>query len=250
MKKLAFIVFLLVIASVTAEIVTEGSVIDTKSIESSASSLDIKDAIKANLIRAYNGNEFEIDITKLPSVNDEPYVLTQITDMPIVIRSNNITINGKNLKFVKGNAFIMPLTNYVLTKNLRIYNTDKVIIEDSKFSFPTSKVVINKGVVYVGENNIPVKIMPNMIFNDLSNNLGEQNIKKVEILSSDKQLTYLYQFERPAKLFYLFNVKMNVDIKVNAQTGKYSLGKPIWAIFTAGENKGITDYNFTQYSAF
>lgn len=251
MKKLLIVIFLLAIVSVNAEIVTKGTVIDTKSIEDPISSLDIKDVIKENLIRSYKGDEFEIDVAKLPSVNDAPYILMQITELPIVLKKDSITINGKVIKLANGKAFVMPLTNYILAKNLRIHSVDEgLIIEDSKFSFPTSKVVISNGVVFIGENNIPVKVMPNMIFNDLIANLGEENVRRVEIQSNDKQLTYTYQFERPAKILYLINVKMDVDIKVDAETGKYKIKKPLWAIFSAGENAGITDYNFIQYAAF
>ncbi|MBU0930360.1 MAG: hypothetical protein KJ623_04800 [Nanoarchaeota archaeon] len=253
MKKvlLTIMIFVLLLAGVKAEIVTSGSVIDLDAIENPISSLDIKDVIKADLLRPYGSDEFQIDASKLPSLNDMPYVLTQITDKPIIMTNGSLTINGKSIKLINGYAFLMPLTKYTLAKNLRIsISNDKVKIEDSKISFQTTKVVIREGIVYVDDNNIPLRVMPNMIFNDLIIIFGEDNLRKTNLQIKNDKVSYDYQFERPAKLLYLFDTKMNIDIVVDANTAKYKIEKPFWSLFTSGENGDIKSYNFTKYAAF
>lgn len=245
-------IFLLILSSVKAEIVTPGSTISIKGELDTTSSLDIKDVIKENLLRPYGSNEFEIDVSKLPSVNDNRYVLTQISDKPIVITPEKFEVNGKGIKLINGNAFVMPLTKYTLAKNLRIFGVgsdDILKIEDSKLSFMTHKITIKDGIVYFGENDLPIKVMPNMILNDLIDMFNEQNLKKTKILVDDKKVEYSYTFKRPATLLF-WNTTMDVSINVDATTGKYSIKKPFYSIFFYGENAGIKDYNFTQYAAF
>ena len=253
MKKLLILLvtFALLASNIKAEIITEGTVIDLNAIENPTSSLDIKDIIKANLLRSYGEDKFQIDVKQLPSVNDDSYLLTQITEKPIVIKPDELTIDGKIIEFVNGNAFVMPLTKYQLAKNLRIKAAgDKVKIEDSKFSFNADKVVINSGIVFINEDKIPVKVMPNMIYNDLTSIFGEDKIRKVEIETKKDNLKYSYLFETSAKLFLSIDMKMNINIIVDAKTGKYSIDKPIWAVFASGENKNVDSYDFTKYGAF
>lgn len=253
MKNLALIavLFVLLTANLNAEIVTPGSVIDISAQEDKTSSLDIKDIVKADLLRPYGEDEFQIDVNKLPSVNDDPYLLTKISEKPIVITQDELTISDKGIKFINGNAFLMPLTKYTLAKNLRIKTTEnRVKIEDSKLSFQTDKAIIKDGVVYLGENEIPLKIMPNMILNDLIGALGEKNVKRVEIESGSKEIKYSYIFNVPAKLLFFFDTSMDINIIVDASTGKHKIKKPIWALFASGEESAIQNYNFTNYAAF
>lgn len=240
------------LSGVSAEIVTPGSVIDINAQENPTSSLDIKDVIKENLLRPYGSDGFEIDTSKLPSVNDDKYLLTQISTKPIVITPDKFEINGKGIRFINGNAFVMPLTKYELAKNLRISgigSNDILKIEDSKLSFKTHKVTIKDGIVYVGEKELPLKIMPNMILNDLMTKFKEENFKKMETLANDNEVTYNYVFKRPAKLLF-WNTTIDISIVVDATTGEYNIKKPFYSIFFYGENIGIKDYNFTKYAAF
>ncbi len=87
-------VFFIMLANISAELVTPGSVISIKGEQDTTSSLDIKDVIKVALLRPYGSNEFEIDVSKLSSVNDDKYVLTQISSKPIVITPDKFEING------------------------------------------------------------------------------------------------------------------------------------------------------------
>lgn len=248
---LTAMVFILLIANVSAEIVTSGSVIDINAQESKTSSLDIKDIIKADLLRPYGSDEFQIDVNKLPSVNDAPYLLARISDKPIIMTQDDLKISDKGIKFINGNAFLMPLTRYTLAKNLRIKTTENgVKIEDSKLSLQADKVTIKNGAVYLGDAEIPLKIMPNMILNDLIGALDEQNIKRVEIESDKNEVKYSYVFNVPAKLLFFFDAKIDINIIVDAATGKHKIKKPVWALFTSGEESAIKDYNFTQYAAF
>lgn len=245
-------VFLLILANVSAEIVTTGSVISIKGEQDTTSSLDIKDVIKASLLRPYGSNEFEIDVSKLPSVNDDEYVLTQISDKSIVITPDKFEVDGKGIRFINGNAFVMPLTKYTLAKNLRIFGTgsnDILKVQDSKLSFRTHKITIKDGIVYAGEKELPLKIMPNMILNDLMVMFREENFKKMEILANDDEVTYNYVFKKSAKLFF-WNTIMDVSIVVDATTGAYSIKKPFYSVFFYGENAGIKDYDFNKYAAF
>lgn len=243
--------FMLLVSGIRAEIITEGTVIDLNAIENPTSSLDIKDVIKANLLRGYGEDKFQIDVKQLPSLNDEPYLLTQITDKPIIIKPDEFTIDGKVIEFVNGNAFIMPLTKYQLAKNLRIRSAgDKIKIEDSKFSFQTDKAVIKSGILFIGENKIPVKVMPNMIYNDLITIFGEDKVRKVAIESKKDDFKYSYLFETSAELFLFIDMKMNINVVVDAETGKYNIDKPIWAIFASEENKDVDSYDFAKYAAF
>ena len=245
-------IFLIILANVNAEIVAPGSVVSIKGDSDLTSSLDIKGIIKANLLRPYGSDEFEIDVSKLPSVNDDKYVLAQISDKPIVITPEKFEVSGKGIRFTNGDAFVMPLTKYELAKNLRIFGTgsnDILKVQDSKLSFRTRKITIKDGVVYVGEKELPLKIMPNMILNDLMILFREENFKKMEILANDDEVAYNYVFRRPAKLFF-WDTAMDVSIVVDAATGAYSIKKPFYSVFFYGENTGIKDYDFNQYAAF
>lgn len=253
MKKLVLILilFVLLFNNVRSEVVTEGSVIGISATNSSTTSLDIKDVIKANLLRPYGTDEFEIDVTKLPSVNDNPYLLTQVTPKIITMTPNKLDIAGKGIKFINGNALLMPLTKYILAKNLRIYvDGDRLKIEDGKLSFKTTKVTIKDGIVYLGDNEIPVRVMPNRILSHFLNGFKEENFKKMSIESNNEKIEYIYTFSRPAKILYLFDTNVDVSVIVDGQTGKYSINKPLWTIFTTEENAGIKEYNFTEDAAF
>src|SRR3989344_2434262 len=102
MKKLLILLvtFALLASNIKAEIITEGTVIDLNAIENPTSSLDIKDIIKANLLRSYGEDKFQIDVKQLPSVNDDSYLLTQITEKPIVIKPDELTIDGKIISLI------------------------------------------------------------------------------------------------------------------------------------------------------
>ncbi len=246
------ILILVTLSSVSAEILTPGSVIPLGVESDSITSSDIKDVVKENLIRPYESNEFDIDVSQLPSVNDKKYLLTQITTKPIVITPDKFEINGKEIKFINGNAFLMPLTKYILAKNLRISGIDSndiLKVEDSKLSFMTHNITIKDGVVYVGEKELPIKVMPNMILDDLINIFKEENLKKTEVLVDDNKIQYTYTFNRPAKLLF-WNTTIDVSIVVDGSKGTYSIKKPFYSIFLYGENAGIKEYNFTKYAAF
>ena len=246
-------VFLLMLANINAEIVTPGSIISIKGESDLTSSLDIKDTVRANLIRPYGSENFQVDASKLPSLNDDKYLLTYVSDKPIVVTPNKLEVGGKGIEFINGNAFLMPLTKYELAKNLRISGLDSgdvLKVQDSKLSFNTNRVLVKGGIVYAGENEIPLKIMPNMILNDLVLIFKEENFKGLAIFLNEDKIEYTYTFNRPAKLFYLFNMNTDVSIVVDAKTGDYKIKKPFWTIFASGETEGVKEYNFTQYAAF
>ncbi len=252
MKKL--LLLLLIIPIVFGIDATVGDDISLTS--GTPTSVDIKDIVRGDLIKEYGVDYFVVNIKDLPKVGNPskgipltPFLSFEKSDKTINIKQNYLTVDEILIK-PNGNVLLIPYSNYLLAENLKVINEEnKVIIMDSNIAIKTEELNVIDGIFYLHNTKLPVKIMPYMITYRLRQ-LSNDRINRLEISSKDDALEYGYSIKTEGKLFYIWEKQMDIDVLIDAVTGKVKTNKPWWTIFSVGEEKFLSKINWEEFYAF
>ncbi|MDD5133761.1 MAG: hypothetical protein PHD81_04955 [Candidatus Nanoarchaeia archaeon] len=215
-------------------------------------SVELKDIVldsKAIISRNYNENIFNIDGKAITKINGHPIVHLSIPEEPIIITPKQIFIGNQEVNILHESPIVSPKLVYNLSRNIRIIqvkNENSLFLDDNKINFSLSRVKVNKGILYVNEEEIPFKVMPFQAKNTFRYQLETYdnpgvNIEYKEVKIDKKKVWFIYTTESYGKILFIWDIKVPLELKVNAITGNLDINKPLWAIFVFGENKNLDD---------
>ncbi|MFA5175821.1 MAG: hypothetical protein WC413_00990 [Candidatus Nanoarchaeia archaeon] len=215
-------------------------------------SVELKDIVldsKAIISRNYNENIFNIDGKAITKINGHPIVHLDLIEEPIIISPNQILIGDQEVNILHDSPIVSPKLVYNLSRNIRIIQVkdeNSLFLDDNKINFSLTKVKVDKGVLYVNEEEIPFKVMPFQAKNTFRYQLETYDnpgvdVRYKEIKIDKKKAWYIYTVESYGKLLFIWDRKVPIELKVNAITGNLDISKPLWAIFVFGENKNLDD---------
>ncbi len=249
MKRIFILVLLiLIIGTVSGE-----KLITT---QNSPTSEDIKEIVNADLIRPFQEDYFIVNSSELPKfsnpkkgIPETPFLSFEVSDKKINIKPDSLTVDGMLIKPTEYTMY-MPYTNYFLSQNLRIWQMeDYLILQDDTFNIATEEINVEKGIVYLHKNKLPIKIMPYMITYEIRK-LTRDEVTDMTIFVEEDELKYSLKAPATGKLFYLFDKNMKIKIIIDGFKGTMRYDKPWYALFTVGETDKFDNIDLEEFKAF